>query len=318
MMKKVCFLLSAALALASMTLAAAPQSFTVPAESAVKTADHIYKFTVKAPEAGSYRAVVYGVAPAPLKKNAAIAVSQENGIRKMRNVIGAGAAQGRIDAIRVDFAAPGESRVVTVESPDAKITKIDFVPTPNAAVPPEAAAYKPKAVPSKTRPRVLVNAAMLPELRRKLDLAENRPVWEAVKAVALKPYALNPDPAAEIRYDENLLDAARCKAFYYLITSDKKVGDEAIALITNYLGRVDYGVAQDISREIGEGLFTASLVYDWCYPLMSAEAKKLIIEKLYYFAAEMEIGWPPFKEPALYGHANESQLSRDLLSIAGA
>ncbi len=157
---------------------------------------------------------------------------------------------------------------------------------------------------------------MLPELRRRLELGENRPIWEQLQAIARTPYDFSPKPDQEIRYDEKLLDTVRIKAFYYLITGDKVVGREAVSLIVNYLGRVDYGIAQDISREIGEGLYTAALVYDWCYALLSTEERRNIIERAYYFAAEMEIGWPPFKEPALYGHANESQISRDLLAFA--
>ena len=35
-----------------------------------------------------------------------------------------------------------------------------------------------------------------------------------------------------------------------------------------------------------------------------------------YFAAEMETGWPAFRQSAAAGHGNEAQISRDQLAMA--
>ena len=60
----------------------------------------------------------------------------------------------------------------------------------------------------------------------------------------------------------------------------------------------------------------AAQVYDWCYPLLTEADKKLIRDRFYWLAVEMETSWPPFLEPASYGHGNEAQVSRDLLAIS--
>jgi heparin/heparan-sulfate lyase len=302
------------LPLSNSRAATRPEPFAVAAEHAEKSAPGTWIFTVSPPAPGNYRVVVNGVAPAAATKDCDIDISLDDGAKKRRRMIAAGNAQGRIDAIRVVFA--GASRRITVESPDAAVTKLDFVPMKRADLPAEAAEYRPAVVPPAAHPRVLVNPALLPELRRKLTLGENLPVWEKVKATALAPYAFNPAPKQEVKYDEQLLQAVRCKAFYHLVTGDRASGLEAIALARRYMESVDFGLAQDISREIGESIFTSALVYDWCYQLLADADKKSFIDRFFYFAEEMEIGWPPFLEPVVYGHANESQISRDLLSMA--
>jgi len=309
-------LATALLSVAAMAACAAPKSFSTAAAEAATPAPGVWSFSVAAPESGNYRMVVYAAAEKPLAKGAEVTVVQEDGIRKVRRVIAPGAKAGRVDAVRVVFPENGERKAIRVESPDAAVTRLDFVPLPSAPVPLEAFDYRPPVVPPAEHPRVLVNSAMLPELRKNVRTGENLPVWKKVLKTAKTPYAFDPAPEHEVCYDANLLDAVRSKAFVYLIDGDKKLGLEAISLVRRYLERVDYGLAQDISREIGEGLFTASMVYDWCYRLLTPEDKASILKSFYYFAYEMEIGWPPFKEPALYGHANESQISRDLLAAA--
>ena len=77
-----------------------------------------------------------------------------------------------------------------------------------------------------------------------------------------------------------------------------------------------FGNGQDICRKVGESIYAASLVYDWCYPLLSRKEKDLLRERMLYFAAEMETGWPAFRQSAASGHGNEAQISRDLLAMA--
>jgi len=310
------WLATALLAVATSAAWAAPKPFSAAAAEAAAPAPGVWSFPVAAPEPGNYRMVVYAAAEQPLAKGAEVTVVREDGVRKVRRVIAPGAKAGRVDAVRVVFPENGERKAIRVESPDAAVTRLDFVPISTAEVPIEALAYQPRVVPPAEHPRVLVNPAMLPELRKHVKTGENLPVWEKVLKTANTPYPFNPAPEQEVRYDANLLTAARSKAFVCLIDGDEECGLEAISLVRRYLERVDYGLAQDISREIGEGLFTAAMVYDWCYKLLTPEDKASFLKSFYYFAYEMEIGWPPFKEPALYGHANESQISRDLLAAA--
>jgi len=295
--------------------AARPAPFSVSAEKAQKTSSDTWVFTVSAPVPGNYRLVVNGIRPAAAPQSAMIGIELDSGSVKSRPLIVADQKQGRIDAIRVLFADQSAHRIA-VTSTAATVTKLDFVPMKKASIPSAAAKYLPKVVPPSTHPRVLVNAALLPELRHRLTAAEDLPVWERVKKIALTPYVFQPSPKQEVKYDEPLVNAVRCKAFYYLIAGDQAVGKEAIQLLRRYMAQVDFGLAQDISREIGDTIFTSALVYDWCYRLLTPDDRNFFMERYFYFAEEMEIGWPPFLEPALYGHANEAQISRDLLSMA--
>ena len=145
--------------------------------------------------------VVYAAAEKPLAKGAEVTVVQEDGIRKVRRVIAPGAKAGRVDAVRVVFPENGERKAIRVESPDAAVTRLDFVPLPSAPVPLEAFDYRPPVVPPAEHPRVLVNSAMLPELRKNVKTGENLPVWENVLKTAKTPYAFDPAPehAAQLR-----------------------------------------------------------------------------------------------------------------------
>ena len=42
----------------------------------------------------------------------------------------------------------------------------------------------------------------------------------------------------------------------------------------------------------------------------------MLRERMLYFAAEMETGWPAFRQSAAAGHGNEAQISRDQLAMA--
>ena len=141
-------------------------------------------------------------------------------------------------------------------------------------VPAAAANYSPKVLPPKSHPRLWVNQENLPKVKENLTKEENRAVWESLKAAALVPFNFTFDPAKEMSYNEGLEKATEQKAFYYLMTGDKKIGREAIDLTKNYLANVEFGNILDITRELGRAIYTASLVYDWTYDLLTPEEKK--------------------------------------------
>jgi heparin/heparan-sulfate lyase len=97
---------------------------------------------------------------------------------------------------------------------------------------------------------------------------------------------------------------------------NKSCGREAIKLINDYLTVVEFGNMLDITREVGRAIYSSALVYDWCYDLMSLKERKNIQHNLMRLAADMEIGWPPFKQMIVNGHGNEAQVNRDLLCMA--
>jgi hypothetical protein len=59
-----------------------------------------------------------------------------------------------------------------------------------------------------------------------------------------------------------------------------------------------------------------SLIYDWCYDLLTESQKQSFIEYgLYYAGSFLEIGWPPVTQNGWGGHGSESQLLRNLLAF---
>jgi heparin/heparan-sulfate lyase len=188
-----------------------------------------------------------------------------------------------------------------------------YMPPP---VPEAAQNYHPKIVPPATRPRLWVNQQSLPVIKARLKTGENLAAWEKVEKTALTPFIFEFDPNAEMTYNTKLERAAETKAFYYLMTGEKKVGQEAIQLMVDYLSHVEFGNILDITREIGRAIYSASEVYDWCYNLLGKKDKKILYNNLLRLADDMECGWPPFKQSIIIGHGDEAQINRDLLSMS--
>ena len=193
---------------------------------------------------------------------------------------------------------------------------LSVTPRREPGVPRAAQNYQPTILPPK-HPRLFVNPQSLPELRGRVKRGENLAVWEKLAAEAVKPCAITLPPGrGEIGGNTALEECVSRKAFYYLITGEKAIGEEAVRLIRPYLERVDFGNMLDVTRKVGLAIHTAALVYDWCYELTTADDREVLRENMLRLAETMECGWPPFKQSILNGHGNEAQICRDLLSMS--
>ena len=213
-----------------------------------------------------------------------------------------------------DF-APGEHVIKIWLPKDAGLDKLAVVPYNPPRVPEVVKKYQPTIIPG-ARPRLWVTPQTLGEVKANLTKGENKAIWEKVQAAAAAPFTYNPKKGVEGEFNAKLHDACIHKAFVYLMTGDKKMGQEAITLMDAYMGVVEFSNLLDITREIGQVIYSGSLVYDWCYDLLSAEQRKSFRAKLLRLAMDMEIGWPPFLQSIVNGHGNELQVNRDLLSMA--
>src|SRR5690606_38432646 len=133
---------------------------------------------------------------------------------------------------------------------------------------------------------------------------------------AIVPFGFSFNSEEEISYNVDLEKAVGKKAFYYLMTGEKEIGREAIDLTVSYLANVEFGNLLDITRELGRAIYTASLVYDWTYDLLTTAEKETMIKNLMRLAMDMEIGWPPFRTKILNGHGNEAMVNRDFLAMS--
>ena len=215
------------------------------------------------------------------------------------------------------FALAAGEQAIRIWLPEGvRLDYVQLAPYTPPKVPAEAVAYQPPVVPPAGHPRVWVNAQSLATVCQNLAKGENAPLWAQIQKQASKPYEFHVAPGAEVGYDARLERAAVHKAFVYLMTGDKDRGREAVALVRDYLAAVEFGNLLDITREIGRAIYSASLVYDWCYDLMSPDDRAIIRRNLMRLAEDMEIGWPPFRQMIINGHGNEAQVNRDLLSMA--
>ncbi|MSS71632.1 MAG: hypothetical protein EXS64_09095 [Candidatus Latescibacteria bacterium] len=215
------------------------------------------------------------------------------------------------------FDLNGQEQEIRVWLPEGvRLDTLEVSPYTPPEVPKAADDYRPTVVPPASRPRIWVNAQSLPMVRENLTKGENAPLWAQVRELAAEPFEVQIEPGTEISYNPEIEKAAVTKAFVYLMSGERMRGQEAVALIRDYLAAVEFGNLLDITREIGRAITSAAQVYDWCYDLMSPGDREGIRHHLMRLADDMEIGWPPFKQTIVNGHGNEAQVNRDLLCMA--
>lgn len=215
------------------------------------------------------------------------------------------------------FNLNGQEQEIRVWLPEGlRLDYLQISPYTPPKVSAAVTAYQPTVIPPASRPRIWVNTQSLPKVRANITKGENAPLWSQVRELAAKPFEFKVDPDTEVSYNAGLEKATVAKAFVHLMTGEKALGQEAVALTRDYLGAVEFGNLLDITREIGRAIYAAAQVYDWCYELMSPEDRESIRHDLMRLADDMEIGWPPFKQMIVNGHGNEGQVNRDLLCLA--
>ncbi len=217
------------------------------------------------------------------------------------------------------FNFSGRPQEIAVWLPEGvRLDHLQISPYVPPKVPDAVAAYRPTIVPPATHPRVWVNAESLPRVRANLERGENAAVWAKLRERAARPFEVTIKPGTEVTYHSALETAAVQKAFVSLMAADQKLGREAANLILAYLPAVEFGNLLDITREIGRAMYSATLVYDWCFDLLTPAERETIRTHLMRLADDMEIGWPPFLQTIVNGHGNEAQVNRDLLAMSMA
>jgi len=201
--------------------------------------------------------------------------------------------------------------------PDVTLKSAVLYPYRPPEIPPAVLSYQPKVAPPKTRPRLLVTQATLPQIRKNLTVGENAPVWKAIQKRATQKLSVDTS-ARRINSSLNFELTIHAKAFLALIKHDKKLARETIELMDAYMQRVDYGNMQDITRAIGQTIRFAAIVYDWLYEWTTPAERDRLRSNMFRLADDMECSWPPFLQSIVIGHGNEHQMTDDLFSMAVA
>ncbi|MEC5161549.1 MULTISPECIES: heparin/heparin-sulfate lyase HepB [unclassified Janthinobacterium] len=179
----------------------------------------------------------------------------------------------------------------------------------------------PAIVPPAGHPRLFARNSDLDRLRSQMAHPEIKPAWERMEKIAgdaIKVYPEGNLPLAEAgksNYKKELLVAIKRRALDYLLYGNQMNGALAVTLMENNLKTVRFTAD---TREKGDTILTSAMVYDWCYPLMTAAQRTYFIERFKTIAPTMEIGYPPIKQGSLVGHGSEAQLMRDQLSAGVA
>lgn len=119
-------------------------------------------------------------------------------------------------------------------------------------------------------------------------------------------------------YDPALHERMEACALRYILEGNQEMGQRAVSWLVRILPEITFPGEQDITRKMGATIHTAAIVYDWCYNLLSAEDKPLIIKHIKRIAGQMEVGYPPVHGGSLVGHIGESEIFRDQLSAGVA
>ncbi len=199
---------------------------------------------------------------------------------------------------------------------------------------------EPIADPIDEHPRLFLNSSTLPEVKRALmlsgdgtnlrllDLFDAKVANDAILPKAKYEGTNSTVDKDDIHnFDESILEKIQIKALAYLVTEDSYYGYEAIYYLKNYLKSLDIvQIASDQCREYGAVMYTAAIVYDWCYDLLTDVDKEQIIagveNRICRYKNQagpaMEVGFPPSGQGVVSGHGSERQILRDYLAFATA
>lgn len=174
--------------------------------------------------------------------------------------------------------------------------------------------------PANTHPRLLFKSSDIPTIVANMNKSQNaaaKTAWQS--ALASTSNGIHADlPAGTSNYTPAILDTIEAKAFDYAINGNTTSGNSAIAMFKNVLDTANFTGDPFEVRALGHLVFTGAKVYDWCYPLISANDKVIIRTGCESYATGLSIGYPPNKMGSVTGHGSEGQLLSQLLSLGVA
>ena len=186
-------------------------------------------------------------------------------------------------------------------------------------------------------PRLLVTKDQIPTLKASIekDNVFSKRFLEKLETI-IEDNCILPEPTDKgtnttvnkdntHNYNDSYLEIIQAKALGYLVYGEDLYGYQAIYYMKNYIKSLDIiQIASDQCRQYGYVMFTAALVYDWCYDLLTDVDKTQFISGVENClcrgsnkaGAKMEVGFPPSGQGSVSGHGSEYQIMRDYLSFA--
>ncbi|WP_254560036.1 heparin/heparin-sulfate lyase HepB [Dyadobacter diqingensis] len=167
-------------------------------------------------------------------------------------------------------------------------------------------------------PRLYLTGKDIPGLKEKTASPLLRDCWnKIVDAAAFSTDGYLPLTGQTHNNNIAVSNAIEAKALMYVLNKQADLGRDAVDAVLHYYATLKISPDRpDVTREVGRAIVTGSMVYDWCYDLLTDAEKTTLIGRMETLATAMEIGWPQIKGSSLTGHTVEAQLSRDMLSLA--
>ena len=189
-------------------------------------------------------------------------------------------------------------------------------------------AGRPTVMPNDEHPRLLITSDTIPEIQKSLraDDAKAKQFRTLVSKTLTNGALLKAlDPAGKTHnLDYTYLEVIQAKALASAVYGDDYYGYQAIYYMKNVLKSLDIQyISSDQCRDYGYVMFTAALVYDWCYDLLTEEDKiqfiagveNCLCEGKNKAGSKTEVGFPP-SGGSVVGHSCEYIILRDYLSFA--
>ncbi|SDD50870.1 F5/8 type C domain-containing protein [Paenibacillus sp. UNCCL117] len=188
---------------------------------------------------------------------------------------------------------------------------------PVVVAPKQSNQYDPIPLPPAERPRVLVNKEMLPALRERLKHEAFAEEWASINTKVQRNVTGSFGPRAATAYtniDPRAVDVMKAGAIRYLIHGDLEAGQKAVNIAVNMANTVQWNPDRtnsttvfNVGREIGSLMFFESIVYDWCYDLMTDTQRSAIRQALgTWVSTGLEYNYPldERQKVIIAGHAN--------------
>lgn len=153
-------------------------------------------------------------------------------------------------------------------------------------------------VPPAKHPRLYIRAEHVSGLKERLKHPQLTPI--------LKMISDRLKTREDFRLEMNALE--------YLITKDRVLGRMTVKQTIEFLKKAKLSDKHAAYRVTGRNMVTGAIVYDWLYPLLTAQDKHAFIKELIRLAKTLECGYPPIRLSSVTGHASEAQIMRNMLS----
>ncbi|NLM01136.1 MAG: hypothetical protein GX220_06765 [Treponema sp.] len=166
--------------------------------------------------------------------------------------------------------------------------------------------------PAKTHPRLCFTNAKLEQIKQNFLHEENLFAYKEYQRLIKNKKIV----FFEKKFDGKILGYIEAYAFNALVEKDKSFATLAYESLLKCFSTLNVEDIYDKYRPIGQLMFTASEVYDWCYYYLTKSQKQKIINEVLKIAEHMEIGCPPAKQGSFTGHGCESQLLKNYLAFS--